>query len=142
MNASSASELKTEFLFKIRLNVELPAVATCPTGAGDRKIFTVKGGTFEGPHGTGVVLPGGTDWAFAEADGLLRLDVRAILRTADDALISVAYKGLLDPASGYWRTTPVFETTAEKYRWLTRVVTVGVGERGTDGPIYRIYVVR
>ena len=46
------------------------------------------------------------------------------------------------PASGYFRSAPVFETGAEAHRWLTRVLCVGVGRRTERGVAYSLFVVR
>ena len=138
---TSPAPLQTEFLFDLHLEVETPATAVCPTPSGERKIFVVRGGTFEGPRARGIVLPGGADWGLAGAERVFHLNVRAILRTDDGSLITITYKGLRDLATDYWRTTPAFETTSEPYRWLTKLVTVGVGTKVATGVHYRIYAV-
>ena len=137
----TSNQLSSEFLFELRLDVEQPPTI-CPAPDGERKLFIVRGGSLAGPLGSGQVLPGGTDWGFVDREGVLRLDVRGILRMDDGAVISIAYQGLRDPATGYWRTTPRFETTAEKYLWLNRVVCVGLGERTPNAVVYKVYVVR
>lgn len=142
MSNTPPDVLKSEFLLELQLHVDEPAVAVAPMPAGERLIYPVRGGTFEGPLGRGIVLPGGADWALRGADELFRIDVRAMLQMEDGAMLSVTYQGLLDLRSGYWRTLPVFDTTAEKYRWLTRVICVGIGEKVESGVNYRIYVIR
>jgi len=47
----------------------------------------------------------------------------------------------VDPSSYYFRINPLFETAAEKYDWLNRVVAVGIGHRRADGPVYSIFEV-
>ena len=85
------------------------------------------------------------------------LDVRLTLETDDAQLIYMTYRGLrhgpadviarlnrgepVDPASYYFRTTPVFETASTKYDWLNRVVSVATGRREASGPIYEVYEV-
>ena len=44
----------------------------------------------------------------------------------------------LDPARYYFRTVPRFETSAEAYAFLNRIVTIGVGETRPDGAVHRI----
>jgi hypothetical protein len=46
-----------------------------------------------------------------------------------------------DPSTYYFRMGPLFETSAKKYDWLNRVISVGVGNRLADGPIYSVYEV-
>jgi hypothetical protein len=121
---------------------------------GIRSIVPVTGGDFEGPRLRGEVLPGGGDWLLLRSDGALELDLRITLETEDHALIYMSFQGLrhgppdaiaalgrgevVDPASYYFRTLPRFETAAEKYAFLNRIITVGVGEARPDGAVNRI----
>src|SRR5262245_40768100 len=85
-------EIKTEFLFKITLQV--PSIANLGnTPYGGRRIAQVASGTFEGPKLKGEVLPGGGDWLLLRHDDTLQLDVRLILQTDDKQLIYMTYKG-------------------------------------------------
>ena len=45
---------------------------------------------------------------------------------------------VVDPARYYFRTLPRFETSAEAYAFLNRIVAVGVGEARPDGAVHRI----
>lgn len=145
------AELETEFLFELRAELD----AGQPVGGGpngDRRIVYVTGGSFEGPHLRGEVLPGGGDWLLRRPDGVSVLDVRITLRTDDEALIYMTYRGLMhglpthpgesETEERYFRTTPSFETAAEQYAWLNRIVAVGVGEGRQGGVGYRVYAVR
>ena len=121
---------------------------------GIRSIVPVTGGEFEGPRLRGKVLPGGGDWLLLRSDGVLELDLRITLETDDHALIHMTFQGLrhgppdavaalgrgeiVDPAGYYFRTVPRFETSAEKYAFLNRVVAVGVGEARPDGAVHTI----
>ena len=85
------------------------------------------------------------------------LNVRLVLKTKDDALIGMTYRGVrhgpadvmeriekgeaVDPTSYYFRINPLFETAAAKYDWINRIVAVGIGHRRTDGPIYSVFEV-
>ena len=87
-------------------------------------------------------------------DGVLELDLRVTLETDDHALIHMTFQGLrhgppdvigalgrgevIDPASYYFRTLPRFETSTERYSYLNRIITVGVGEVRPDGAIHNI----
>ena len=121
---------------------------------GIRSIVPVTGGDFEGPRLRGKVLPGGGDWLLLRSDGVLELDLRVTLETDDHALIYMTFQGLrhgppdaiaalgrgevVDPATYYFRTLPRFETSAEKYAFLNRIITVGVGETRADGAVHTI----
>ena len=41
----------------------------------------------------------------------------------------------------YLRISGSFETSSEKYGWLNSVITVGVGHRLPEGPIYQMFEV-
>ena len=110
---------------------------------GTRLIVPVTGGTFEGPKLKGTALPG-ADWILTRPDGVSELNVRVTLRTDDNQLIYLTYRGLrFTPPGGelYWRTTPIFETGAAKYDWLTKIIAVGVGKNVPGKAAYSIYQV-
>jgi Protein of unknown function (DUF3237) len=150
------TDLKTELLFEMRADLAEPQDVGA-TPAGTRRIVPVTGGTFEGPKLKGAVLPGGGDWLLIRSDGVRQLDVRATLQTDDGHLIYVSYRGIFDvspavfqrllqgeavaPSEYYFRITPVFETGAEKYGWLNRLVAVGVGTRTPTGVAYTVYAI-
>ncbi len=48
----------------------------------------------------------------------------------------------VDPDDYYFRTTPMFETSAEQYLWLNKIVAVGVGRLTPDGVAYSVYAVK
>jgi hypothetical protein len=130
--------LKSELLFEMTATLETPQQVGA-THEGGRSIFYATGGTIEGPKVKGTVLPGGGDWFRMRADGVGELDVRATFKTDDGALVYTHYKGVLVPGTGYFRTTPRFETASEKYQWLTKIVAVGVGKSGQGGVSYKVY---
>ena len=92
----------------------------------------------------------------AGSDGL-RAWIRATLRTHDDALIHYEARGIIKlPSDGlarlaagemlpfeetYVRTTPKFETSDERYAWLSEAVCVGYNVLSPDHIDYRIYKV-
>jgi len=146
--------IQTRPLFEIRLQV--PTVIDIgETPLGRRRIAAVTAGEFHGERlrGTVVGAPAG-DWLLQRRDGVTVLDVRLLLRTEDGEHIYMSYRGVrhgppevmarlaagesVDPASYYFRITPVFETSATKYEWLNRIIAVGTGRREPTGPIYSI----
>src|SRR5260221_8054388 len=108
------------------------------TPHGKLSIFPVTGGSFEGERLRGKVLAGGGDWVAARADGTFELDLRVTLETDDGALIHMTFSGVRDDANQYLRTLPRFETASPKYAFLNRLLAVGVGELGPDGPVHAI----
>ena len=136
--SSAPAPLKTEFLMDMILDVG------APQNLGTRRIVPVTGGTFEGPKLKGTALPGGADWILVRPDGVSELNVRVTLKTDDDQLIYITYRGLLFTPKGgeqYWRTTPIFETGSAKYDWLTKIIAVGVGKNVPGKAAYSIYQV-
>ena len=148
--------MKLEFLMEYTATLRQPAemVGTGPHGS--RRIFSVTGGTFEGPRLKGRILPSGGDWLLVDADGVSRLDVRATFATDDGALIYVQYFGVNRSEPGrptrppgsqaeygdrYFMTTPRFETGDERYRWLNGLVTVAEGKSIAGAVSYRVYAV-
>jgi hypothetical protein len=103
------------------------------------------------------VIDGGSDWQAVRADGSTTLDVRLVLKTDDDAVIAMTYRGVrhgptdvitrmergeaVDPERYYFRINPLFETAATSYDWLNRILAVGIGHRRPDGPIYSVFEV-
>ena len=149
-------EIRTRPLFVMRLDV-LPIQVVGATPGGNRRIGVVPSGTFDGERLSGTVLEGGTDWQAVRSDGSVTLDVRLVLKTADDALIAMSYRGLrlgppevmarlargeaVDPAEYYFRIAPLFETAAPQYAWLNDVLAIGAGHRAPGGPIYSVFEV-
>ena len=124
-------------LFVLRLTTA-PIQEIGPTARGTLSIFPITGGTFDGERLRGKVLPGGGDWVTKLSDGTFELDLRATLETDDGALIYMTFTGVRDDANRYFRTLPRFETAAPKYDFLNRLLAVGIGEIGPDGPLHTI----
>jgi hypothetical protein len=136
--------LTLEPLFRAEITLA-PAQELGDAPLGRRRIIPITGGRFRGERLSGRVLPGGADWQIVCADGLAQLEARYTLETDDGALIYVRNVGLrhgpadvlarlaagepVDPSRYYMRTTPTFETGAERYRWLNRTVCVATGAR-------------
>ena len=111
----------------------------------------------KGPNIAGEILPGGGDWLLTGSDGIGRVEARVTIRTDDNALISFTAGGLIQlPPDGfrrlaagerlpfgetYARTTPKFETSDERYGWISTVVTIGYNLLSPDHVDYRVYKV-
>jgi hypothetical protein len=50
----------------------------------------------------------------------------------------MTFTGVRDDANHYLRTLPRFETAAPKYAFLNRLLAVGIGEIGPEGPVHAI----
>jgi hypothetical protein len=143
-------------LFQLREEVP-PLYVLGQTPSTFRRIGVVTGGSFNGERLSGEVVGGGNDWQDVRRDSCTKLDVRLILKTNDGALIAMTYHVLrhgppavmqaldrgetVDPGSYYFRLSGLFETGAEKYDWINRIIAVGIGDRHPDGPIYNVFEV-
>jgi hypothetical protein len=152
---ASLQSVRTRPLFVLRETVP-PLLIVGATPNGFRRIGLVQGGSFKGERLSGEVVSG-NDWQTVRNDSCTKLDVRMILRTTDGALIVMTYTVLRagapevmekldrgdapDPDSYYFRMSPLFETSAKKYDWINRIISVGVGNRLAEGPVYSIFEV-
>jgi hypothetical protein len=149
--------LNLEPLLRAEISLAAPQeLGDAPLGR--RRIIPITGGRFRGERLTGCVLPGGADWQIVRGDGVSQLEARYTLETDDGALVYVHNVGLrhgppevlarlaagepVDPSLYYMRTTPAFETGAERYRWLNRIVCVATGARRKDAVELDVYEVK
>jgi len=143
--------MQLEYLMTYRAELK-PPQDIGNTAFGNRAIYDVTGGTFEGPELKGKLLPSGGDWILLDEKGVGRLDVRASFETDDGALIYVQYFGIveLDPnnleptedskfGDSYFMTQPRFETSDSRYDWLNRIVAVGEGRPLPNAVEYKVY---
>jgi Protein of unknown function (DUF3237) len=147
MAQTSMPGVATEFLFTIALDV--PVLALGETPYGGRRVARIAGGVFEGPKLRGVVLPGGGGWMILRRDGVLETDDKQMIymhwkgyRHGPKEIIDRLNRGEeVDPASYYFRTTPYFETSSEKYAWLNRICAIATGSRVGDRRGFQVYEV-
>lgn len=140
--------------FEARVEVGTPMeLGAVPEGR--RRIIPITGGTFEGSGLKGRVLNHGADWQIVRPDGFAELDTRYALQTDAGHIIYVQNKGMrhaapeimarinagqpVDPSVVYFRTVPVFETSARELEWLTRSIFVGTGERHPSHVVIRFW---
>jgi Protein of unknown function (DUF3237) len=86
-------EVRSRPLFVMRLDVRPLQIIGATPGA-YRRVGVVPGGAFDGERLSGQVLEGGADWQNVRSDGSTTLDVRLVLKTSDDALIGMTYRGV------------------------------------------------
>jgi len=126
------------FVAAFHITVGAPVEA----GAGGRMI-PVLGGTVRGPSLNGTILSGGADWQQPGLAETVRIGGRWILQTDDGVPIQVETPGIrraspeiaaalaagrdIDPSLYYFRVTPQFFVTEEKYAWLQQSLFVGLG---------------
>lgn len=122
---------------------------------GNRVIFIVTGGTFEGERLRGKIQPGGGDWLLVGPDGFGRLDVRATFETDDGALIYGTYVGVIEfgerALAAMQGGTPTaygeicfmtqlrFETGDQRYAWLNSTLAVAEGRVVNSAVEYSVF---
>lgn len=142
------------FIFAAHVTVD-PPLDLGDVGKGGRRIVSITGGDFSGPHIRGKVLAGGADWQVLRNDGTAELEARYTLRTDDGALIYVRNLALrhgppdvmaalaagqpVDPASYYFRGATFFETGDARYAWVAKSIVVCTGEREPAGVKLKFY---
>ena len=145
-----------ELLFQVKAKLGDPIhISKVPLG--ERRFIPIIGGSFIGERLSGEILPGGADWQLVRPDGSAFLHARYTLRTKDNAFIYIENQGIrwanpdvleqlargdiVDPSKYYFRTTPRFETGAEKYLWLNNIISICSGVRLADAVIIDFYSV-
>jgi hypothetical protein len=147
-------EPRFQHLFDMTVQLEPPQMIGL-TPQGNRQIFYVRSGAFEGSRIKGEVLPGGGDWFLLRPDTVGELDVRATLKTHDGALIYATYRGIFSASQEAWEklykgepvdrdqyyfyTAPIFQTSATDYLWLNRILAIGIGTAVPGGVSYRVF---
>jgi Protein of unknown function (DUF3237) len=125
---------------------------------GRRRIVPQIGGTFEGPHMKGRLLPGiSADWQIVLPDGTTLGDIRYTLQTDNGALLYVQSRGVrhgspevlerlghgedVDASEYTFRTSTQIETAARELDWLNKGVFISVGGRLRGTVLYETYLV-
>lgn len=151
------SVIKTAPLFRMDIDC-FPPHELGQTSRGRRRVVNVSGGRFEGAKLRGSILPGGGDLALVRPDGVFEPNAQFLLSTDDGSLIHLSYRGLwhaepavlerlmrregpVDPDEYYFRTAVFFETGAEPYRWLNKVLAIEIGQPRAGGIVYDVHEV-
>lgn len=126
-----------------------------PIPKGKRNVWTLSGGTVEGPRIRGKVASVGGEFELIDSDGIYHIDVRLVIVTDDGANIFVQYFGVskasqqvleryrrgetVDFGDSYFVTQPRFETSHPKYAWLNHVMAITEGRGTPTGVDYLMY---
>jgi hypothetical protein len=117
------------------------------TPVGLRAVIDMPDIVYEGERLSGRLAgPPAVDWLRISDDGVGAIDVRFVLRTDDDALILISYRGRSDHSQGHGvlplYTAPLFETGDSRYTWLNTVQAIGKGIVRDNVIHYEIFEVR
>lgn len=123
----------------------MTAILRTPFSVANRLIFEVEDGWIEGDR-INAKMKGqsSADWLTLDANGVGTLDVRSLAETDDGALVFIQYTGRVDttqPGAPVY-STPRFDTSDERYRWLAALQAVGKGQLDGGRLTYELYEVR
>jgi hypothetical protein len=147
--------LSADYMFTAEVKVSSPVV----TGQGPdglRRFIPITGGSATGPAFNGKVLPGSGDWQIVRSDGVISLEARYTLESADGVRIAVTNRGLRDASPAvtermmrgdpvaaseyYFRTVALIEAPlGSKYEWMNKRLFIGIAERRADAAIVHFY---
>ena len=151
----TAPILQTRYVFTITADIA-EVVSAGEIGQGVRRIVPIVGGEIRGEI-NGRVCPFGADFQIIRPSELIELEAKYALKTDDGAIIYVENKGIrfgpvellqklkrnepVDPKLIYCRSSPKFETGAEKYRWLMEHLFVASIARHADRVVIDVHMV-
>jgi hypothetical protein len=147
-------ELEFAMTYVVRTSNPLDPTTNSPWGA--KQYWQVSEATLDGPRIKARLAATGLDWMGVSDDGFWRPDVRAQFLTEDDAIVLMAYTGLVQQTSRfaeaaeadeptewndqYMRLSIRFETAAPSYAWLNTSLFVARGRLlGTGHIEYQIF---
>ena len=116
--------------FVARVVAEIGAPQSSGQGpSGKRQMIPITGGTIRGAEISGRVLPGGADYQIFRSDGVVEIEARYFVETDAGERVYIHNAGVAHGIDGalYFRTSPRFETSCERLRWLTTSQFVGTG---------------
>lgn len=152
-------EAELEHLFYIEVTLHKEEYKVGNVGRGELVVCPISGGRFEGEKLRGQVLNFGADWNLMYSNYLNCVDTRYLLKTDDNALISLSTVGraaikpqqdeamergeYVDPAAYYFRQHLLFETGAPRYQWLNAACCFAViGIKDMQTIAYDAYMVK
>ncbi|KAI0860539.1 hypothetical protein F4860DRAFT_478800, partial [Xylaria cubensis] len=164
---------KLRYVLQMRANLgKNTVIAGQSRGGATQHLICLASGFVKGVEGTKAaglefeLMPGGSDWLMADEKTKMNyLDVRVNGKNLDGDGLFVRYVGFLgaddmttryvngapgrkttEGGDNYWYINPIFETSSEKYKWLTTTFFVGrghwyAGDDGSHAAEYEIFEV-
>ena len=149
-------QLSTKYVFTITAHIGDVTTAG-DIGHGVRRIIPITGGEVRGADINGKVCAFGADYQIIRPNELIELEAKYAFETDDGAVIYVENRGIrfgpaelmqrlkrgeaVDPELIYFRTMPMFETGAAKYRWLMDHLFVASAARHADRVVLDVHQV-
>src|SRR5262249_54381041 len=128
-----------ELLLVLTIHTTLVRAVT-GTPLGDRAVFDIEAGSFEGPRLAARVAASGGDWLIRTRSGA-QLNVRLLLETHDGVPILFQYSGRACQIDEQPRieVAGTFEAPPGPHEWLNDVQAFGRGARIPEGVRYHFY---
>jgi hypothetical protein len=142
MNDFKLNDFKYEHLFSYSVQVDANMDFMRDMPSGTRLTGYITGGTVWGPRLNGTILPVGGDWSYIRNNGVIDVDVRAMIEAENGDHIYLPYKGRVDlgsaeaaveyvkgnlpPIMGV-QTVPILETNSKTYDWANRTCCFCIG---------------
>ena len=139
--------METKFFAKLKVEIAAPQEIG-QAQFGQRRVIPITGGDVQGDGWKGCVLEGGADFQRIVTPRLSELDAKYVIETdegetifiqnrairaADPELVQKIVRGEpVDPSQIYFRCTPILETSAKRFEWVTERIFVGTGVRRPD----------
>lgn len=128
------------------------------TPSGKRRVIPILGGTVEGAHLKGRILPGGADFQSIRSATFTDIHARYVIETTEHETVYVENTGIrtgsqqdiaalaqgrpVPPERIYFRSVPRFETATPRLAWLNTHLFIGTGARFPDRVELKFFVVR
>lgn len=139
VSESQQVEPAIELLLALDIQTRLRShIAAMPLG--DRTVFDIHGGSFQGAGLSGQVLPSGGDWLI-RTPAASQMNVRMLLLTDDGVTILLRYTGRASQRDGKPHIEIVggFDAPEGRYAWLNQLQAFGLGEPTEGGVRYQLF---
>ena len=114
---------------RLSIRADIAPALEFDTGHGTtRAMFPISGGAVQGDGFSGIILPGGADFARLLPDGSYEIEARYCIEFDDGTPVMIVNAGRMfpDPAGGFLgRTRAAFEAPPGRFDWLNRAVFFG-----------------
>ena len=120
---------KPELTHRLSIRADIaPSLEFATHHGTTRAMFPITGGQVLGDGFTGIILPGGADFARALPDGSYEIEARYCIRFDDGTPVMIVNAGRMYPrpdGSFVGRTRASFETPTGRFDWLSDGVFFG-----------------
>jgi hypothetical protein len=136
-------DAEPRFAHLLDMRVEFDPAQIFPTPTGTRMTFVINRGRAEGARIAGDILAGGGDWAILGSDGgaYVHLTVTGRVLMGPAATARYTAGDLVRHDEVYARSSPLFDTDDERYRWLNAVHTVALNQMSMSQVQYKVFEV-